>query len=76
MSPAVPNPPPGFDDLRPDEQIETVQTLWNRIAASPEQVPVPDWHKRILRERLESYALDPDAGKTWDEVRREVSNDV
>ena len=39
MTNPVPLPPPGFDDLSVDEQIEYVQSLWNRIAASPEQVP-------------------------------------
>ena len=49
-----PNPPPGFDDLPVDEQIDYVQSLWDRIAASPARVAVPEWHRRIIRERLEA----------------------
>ena len=42
MAKMVPTPPPGFDDLPVDEQIDFVQSLWDRIAATSEQVPVPD----------------------------------
>ena len=32
-------PPPGFDALSIEEQIDYVQSLWQRIAATPDQVP-------------------------------------
>jgi len=46
MPQALPLPPPGFDALTVDEQIDYLQSLWDRIAAKPEQVPVPDWHEK------------------------------
>ncbi len=67
MANPVPLPPPGFDDLSVDDQIEYVQSLWDRIAAIPEQVPVPE--REILNERLKDYEVDPDAGESWDIVR-------
>lgn len=72
MAKAVPNPPPGFDELSVEEKIEYVEFLWTRIAATPEQVPVPDWHRRVLDERLEAYRSDPGQGKSWEQVREEV----
>jgi hypothetical protein len=30
----VSHPPPGFDELSVEEQIDYVQSLWNRIAAT------------------------------------------
>ena len=51
------NPPPGFDDLTVDERIDYVGALWDRIAADPESVPVPEWHREILEERLEKGTL-------------------
>jgi putative addiction module component (TIGR02574 family) len=64
--------PPGFDDLSPDEQVEYVQALWNRIAASPDRVPVPEWHKKLLDERLADADANPDDSVPWDEVREEL----
>lgn len=72
MSKRVPSPPPGFDDLSVEEQIDFVQSLWDRIAATPEQVPVPEWHRRIIRERLEAYHANPIAGRPWTDVRTDI----
>ncbi len=69
MSKMVPTPPPGFDDLPVDEQIDFVQSLWDRIAATPQQVPVPEWHRKIIRERLEAYHANPAASRLWTDVR-------
>ncbi len=72
MSKVIPLPPPGFDKLPLDEQIDYIQSLWDRIAASPEQVPVPEWHQRVILERLESYKTNPTAGRPWSEVRTNI----
>lgn len=65
-------PPPGFDDLQVDEQIEIVQALWDRIAERPERVPVPPGHLEILEERLEEHRRNPGQGKPWSEVRQHI----
>lgn len=68
----VPIPPPGFDELSVEEQINYVQSLWDRIAASPDHVPVPEWHREVLTERLKDYEANPDAGESWDVVRERL----
>ncbi|MEW6348619.1 MAG: addiction module protein [Thermodesulfobacteriota bacterium] len=69
MTHAIPDPPPGFDALSIDERLDYVQSLWDRIAAKPEEIPVPDWHKEILEERLADLRAHPDKGRPWKEVR-------
>ena len=72
MSKPLPIPPPGFDDLSVEEQIDYVQSLWDRIAAGPAEVPVPEWHREVLDERLKDYEANPDAGDSWDVVRERL----
>lgn len=72
MAHAVPIPPPGFDNLSVDEQVEYVQSLWDRISACPEDVAVPDWHREVVRERLAQLDANPQAGRSWPEVRDEL----
>ncbi len=72
MSKIVPTPPAGFDDLSVEEKIDFVQSLWDRIASTPEQVPVPEWHKSILRERLAAYQANPTNVRSWEDVRKEI----
>ncbi len=68
MSQTIPLPPPGFDALSVEEQIDYVQSLWDHIAARPEQVLSPEWHHDILTERLKTYESDQDKGKDLDET--------
>jgi hypothetical protein len=35
-------PPPGFDELSPDEKLEYIQALSDHFAERPEEVPVPE----------------------------------
>ena len=72
MTNGLPLPPPGFDDLPIEDQIDYVQSLWDRIAAKPDQIPVPEWHRQVLHERLAAYQANPEAAKAWEEVRDEI----
>jgi putative addiction module component (TIGR02574 family) len=76
MSQALPIPPPGFDALSIDEQIDYVQSLWDRIAARPEDVPVPDWHREILAERLAANEANNDQGKDWEELEKDLTAEL
>lgn len=72
MAYALRNPPLGFDDLPVEQQIDYVQTLWERIAAREDQVPVPACHREVLEERLADYESDPDAGRPWEQVEADL----
>jgi putative addiction module component (TIGR02574 family) len=76
MSQTLPLPPPGFDALSVQEQIDYVQSLWDRIAAEPNQVPVPDWHWKILTERLTAYLENANEDKSWEEVETEILEEL
>ncbi len=69
MARTLPLPPPGFDDLSVEEQLDYVQSLWDRISAHPTEIPVPDWHRRVIDDRLAAHRADPSAAVPWDEVR-------
>jgi len=63
MAKTVPIPPPGFDDLSLDEKVDYVQSLWDQLAAKPDEIPVPDWHRQILDERLAADRSNPQEGR-------------
>ena len=70
MAREVPNPPPGFDELTVDEQLDYVQSLWDRVAAKPETVPVPEWHLELIEQRLRRNQAG--ARRPWTEIRDEL----
>jgi putative addiction module component (TIGR02574 family) len=76
MPKPVPLPPPGFDEMSVDEKIDYLQSLWDRIAASPEAIPVPGWHREILDQRLNDLEANPDAGDNWDVVQERLRGEL
>ncbi len=76
MSQTLPLPPPGFDALSVDEQIDYVQSLWDQIAARPEDVSVPDWHREVLGERLAAHRASKSEGKDWQEFEKDLTAEL
>ena len=44
---------------------EIMEALWDSLSAAPEQVPVPDWHREVLEQRLAEDEADPVPGEEW-----------
>jgi putative addiction module component (TIGR02574 family) len=76
MPRSISTPPPGFDRLSVEKKIEYVQSLWDRIVAHPEEIPVPVWHQQVIEERLAAHRADPDAARTWEEVGVEIAGEL
>ena len=52
-----------------EERIDLLGEAWDAIAASPEDVPIPEWHVQELERRL----ADPNAEYvSWEEVRERL----
>ena len=67
--------PSEFESASTDARIEYVQALWDRIAENPTSVDVPDHHKKILDERLDSAANDG-GERLWSEVRDQILTEL
>lgn len=74
--PHIPLPPLGFDELARDEQVAYVNSLWDRIAASQEGLPVPRWHLDVLAARLDVQNAETVREMSWDEVEGEYERRI
>lgn len=54
------------------ERVQLVKDLWDSIARSNAQLPVPQWQKDELARRKQNFLQNPDSGRTWDEVKRDI----
>ena len=61
-------PPVGFDDLPVEDKIAYVQDLWDRIAANEDQVPLHEWQRQILEDRLAAHRAAPSEARPWRDV--------
>jgi putative addiction module component (TIGR02574 family) len=72
----MPIPAIDVDSLTPDEQLDLVEQLWDRLSLRPEALPLSDELQRELDAR--SAELDQDlaegkpAGIPWQEVLRRI----
>ena len=51
------------------EKLKLVEELWDDIAASEGQLPIPDWHRQVLAEDEAIYKANPTEGSPWPEVK-------
>lgn len=59
--------------LTVEERLQLIEELWDSLdETDAEALPVPDWHRRAVSERLAAYERDPDAGRPWDEVKADI----
>ncbi len=54
------------------ERIQLAEDIWDSIAADQNAVEITEMQKNELDKRLADYALNPDDGDTWNEVRKRL----
>lgn len=54
------------------EKLRLVEALWDNIAQTSEDIPIPDWQVDELRRRKAEYLKSPSATHSWDEVKQYV----
>ena len=54
------------------EKLRVVEVLWQEIASSTEEFPLPTWLRDELEERLAEYQKDPTATLTREQLWQKV----
>ena len=60
--------PDGFTDLSKAEQVRYLLALWDQIADSPGELPVPENHLQLAEARLNDYRKDSSTAHSSFEV--------
>jgi putative addiction module component (TIGR02574 family) len=70
----MPNPNLIADILRlpADERLALSAAIWDSLASDPGAVPAPDWHMKLLAERLEEDGRDGGPAQSWPDLRRRI----
>ena len=64
--------PPGFSKLSKAEQLRYLQALWDRVAKSPGELPVPESHIQLAERRLADYRRDPTRARSAHSVLKRL----
>ena len=61
-----------LETLSVAERVQIVEDIWDSIARSNANLPVPQWQKDELTRRKERYLLNPDSGESWNQVKQSI----
>ena len=61
-----------LETLSVSERVQVVEDLWDSIAQSNANLPLPQWQKDELARRKKRYLQNPGAGETWDQVKQAI----
>ena len=75
MSSQLPIPPPGFDQLSREEQLDYIEGLLNYASSGKQYAEIPDWHREILEERMAYYREVGFEGTPWEEFKQELDKE-
>jgi putative addiction module component (TIGR02574 family) len=56
------------------EKLLLVEEVWNEIASSNEELPLPEWQKKELSKRLDSYDQGEIESTAWQQVHEDLRN--
>lgn len=63
-----------LQELTPSEKILLAEELWDSVVSDEHLFPITEEQKKELDARLANYSIDPDAGDSWENVRKRISN--
>ncbi len=54
------------------EKLEAMETLWASLSSQPGDLPAPEWHGQVLRERTERLDQGETQSLDWEDVKRDL----
>ncbi len=61
-----------INKLGVSEQISLIEDVWDEIAKSNSELPLPEWQKKELDRRLALYEKGEVETRDWQEVHEEL----
>jgi putative addiction module component (TIGR02574 family) len=61
-----------LETLSVSERVQLVEDLWDSIARSNANLPVPQWQKDELARRKRNYRQNPGSGESWEQVKQSI----
>ena len=62
-----------IEELTPDERLQLIADVWTTLEKKPEQLAMPEEHRKIVQERLAEHRRSPNDTLSWEEVKDRIS---
>jgi len=61
-----------LDKMTTDDKLRVLEEVWEDLARTPEEVPVPAWHADVLEAREKRIAEGTSQFKDWDDAKQSI----
>jgi putative addiction module component (TIGR02574 family) len=68
----MPQSPIDIQHLDAYQKLDLITQLWDSLPNSTESIPIPDWHRQELEQRVQAADAEPEAAIPWEEVRKRL----
>ena len=58
------------------EKLALLEALWTEIAARPDKLEIPDWHKKILDARMRSAKRGSETLIDWETAKKQIQKTI
>jgi putative addiction module component (TIGR02574 family) len=65
----------GIDRLTPAERLALIGAIWDSLPDTADALPLADWQRDTLRDRIAAADAQPGRGSSWDEVKARLRGD-
>jgi len=62
-----------IDSMSISEKLQVIELVWDSIRRSSDDVPSPDWHVELLKERSQRLASGEATVSNWEDARRRLN---
>ena len=54
------------------DRLALIEQVWDTLDEADSSIPMPDWHRTVLDDRIAAHERNPEAARPWDEVKAEL----
>jgi hypothetical protein len=64
------------DEMTVDDKIRAMETLWDDLCRTAEEIPSPQWHGEILKEREKRLKEGKEGFTDWEKAKNEIQESL
>lgn len=65
-----------LNEMSVEEKLQAMEMLWEDLSRRPEDVPSPEWHDTVLREREAALDRGQEEVEDWESAKRRIRNEL
>jgi len=65
-----------LDKMTVAEKLEAVESLWDDLSQNPANIPSPEWHGKVLKNREENIKNGKEEISDWETAKNKIRDSL